>query len=407
MKRTAGTMVMLALLGGCNSSHQPGPGTPNAADGGRPAATDKQAELSVAPEPQRLPDLAASLRLGSPPGHWCPDACSDLQLTAANGGLGSVINSVLHDRDRHTSGVRQASGQEGAAAAPAPLPKNLTGDGPQAAKVRLFNSDLIIINYELKGVDPSGNHGVDLWFRQQGQPWQKAEAAPHQNPPFIIKVNREGLYGFTLLACSPDGSSKPAPRAGDPPQMWMEVDMTKPVVQLLAVEAGIGPKARTWQVRWKAADKNLAPRPITVSYAPTNDGPWTPIATNVENSGRLEWQVAAGIPAHFFVRVEAVDRAGNVGVSQTPNTLPADGAQAEVAILSVEAAAPVYPSHAPRAAATAAPEPNSVANARYNEAEADPSVDVLRDGDGRPVDILQKMRLPVAQPDSHPHRRWR
>ena len=49
-----------------------------------------------------------------------------------------------------------------------------------------------------------------------------------------------------------------APQVGDRPQMWIEVDTTKPVVKLLSVVVGTGPDKGKLTVNWDAKDKNLA-----------------------------------------------------------------------------------------------------------------------------------------------------
>ena len=68
-------------------------------------------------------------------------------------------------------------------------------------------------------------------------------------------------------------------------------------------------------LRWKAHDKNLGPRPVTLSYAEKPTGPWLPIAANVENCGHYDWELPAALPPSLFVKVQAADPSGpnNVG----------------------------------------------------------------------------------------------
>ena len=87
---------------------------------------------------------------------------------------------------------------------------------------------------------------------------------------------------------------------------------------------------------WTATDKNLGPQPITLSYAEYADGPWTPIAAKVENTGRYVWQVPKTAFPRFLIRVEAMDLAGNVGAAQTPEPISLDLAQPVVSILAIE-----------------------------------------------------------------------
>jgi hypothetical protein len=209
---------------------------------------------------------------------------------------------------------------------------------PRAAgpAVRLVNTKRIHVNYEVKDVGPSGVAGVELWYTQDSRTWKKFEGALQKQPPYVVEVTDEGLYGFTLVARSGAGLSKQPPQAGDLPQVWVEVDTTKPTVKLIDTEAGFSAKAQNLIVRWTASDKNLAAKPITISYAEQTEGPWTPLATNLENNGRYVWQLPASVPKRLFVRVEAADTVGNVGLAQSPQPLLIDLAQPTVAILGVE-----------------------------------------------------------------------
>ena len=49
-----------------------------------------------------------------------------------------------------------------------------------------------------------------------------------------------------------------------------------------------------------------------VDTAEQPDGRWTQIAANLPNDGRYVWTMpVSGVPYKFYVRVEAVDKAGN------------------------------------------------------------------------------------------------
>ena len=66
---------------------------------------------------------------------------------------------------------------------------------------------------------------------------------------------------------APEAVDEPAPvghGTNDPPQVWVEVDLTKPQVQLQEVYVGRGSEGGRLAIAWRAADKNLSPRPITI-----------------------------------------------------------------------------------------------------------------------------------------------
>ena len=58
----------------------------------------------------------------------------------------------------------------------------------------------------------------------------------------------------------------------------------------------------------------------------------------MENNGQFEWQPPASVPHRLYVRVEAVDTCGNVGIAQTANPLKFEPA---VAMLTPTAPAEV------------------------------------------------------------------
>jgi hypothetical protein len=49
------------------------------------------------------------------------------------------------------------------------------------------------------------------------------------------------------------------------------------------------------------------------------------IASHLPNNGRYEWQLGPNVsPYSFFVRVEAADKAGNIGSKDTPQPVIVD-----------------------------------------------------------------------------------
>lgn len=211
--------------------------------------------------------------------------------------------------------------------------------GPGGLGVRKVNTRRISLNYKIVEQGKSGVSTVQLWYtRDKGQTWEKYQAAAQPEPPFVIEVHDEGLYGFTLLARSGVGLGPPEPRAGDPPQVWVEVDLTPPRVEITAVDVGVGTQLGKLTINWKATDKNnnLGRQPINLLYAENAEGPWVPIASRLEHTGRYVWSMPDNVPYKFHVRVEAADLAGNVGTADTPRPVAVDLSQPKVQVLGVE-----------------------------------------------------------------------
>src|SRR5205823_9993305 len=138
------------------------------------------------------------------------------------------------------------------------------------------------------------------WYTRDGQVWQKDEGKGRAGPPYLFEAPEAGMYGFTLVARSGLGLGKRPPQRGDTPQVWVEVALTKPAVRLLAVTHGVAAKAREITITWSIAERNLAHRPITLAYAESAEGPWMPLAANLENKGCYVWNMPATAPASFF-----------------------------------------------------------------------------------------------------------
>jgi hypothetical protein len=208
-----------------------------------------------------------------------------------------------------------------------------TGPGPV---VRLVNQKRITLNYQVREVGPSGVSGVELWYTRDGKTWRRDETGTETKPPYIIEVSEEGLYGFTLLAKNGIGLSNDPPKSGDAPQVWVEVDLTKPAVSMTEVRATVDGKGPALKIGWKASDKNMINQPITISYSEKENGPWQPIVSHLDNTGKFVWPLRSDLPGKIFVQVEARDLAGNLGSAKTTTAVQIDLTRPVVQITDVE-----------------------------------------------------------------------
>jgi hypothetical protein len=222
----------------------------------------------------------------------------------------------------------------------------LVGSGLGADAVRvdapvvptiLVNTRRVHLNYEISDVGPSGVSAVELWATRDGKSWQRYSNEPPPSGPLVVHVAEEGRYGFSILVRNGLGLCSAAPKHGDAPQMWVEVDETKPVVKMLHCLVGNGPDAGLLFVKWEATDTNLAAKPVTICTSKTKEGPWTPVEANLEAAGSLAYQMPKDMPYEFYVRVEAADRAGNVGDATVHEAMRVDRARPRGTILGVGA----------------------------------------------------------------------
>lgn len=396
MRGTAGTLLVLAALSGCTftrdqqaaqrlqSIRPPGPATQTAwkqhntavAQAGTKGAAKGPAAPLTPQSP--WPVAAAPHAAPTPPAVAGPNGLTGTLVSATfvetpreaanarpavvlNSGMGGVAAAAV-ELARHAAGAEAGISSP---PAPRPLPAVVqnstvlpppeppilpqtpevrpasaivtpTQPAPSAPSVRMVNGKRIHLNFELKEVGESGISGIELWYTQDTRSWKKYKGQPQTKAPYVVEVDGEGLYGFTMVARSGVGYSRDVPQPGELPQVWVEVDLTRPAVQVTGVELHCNPKTQNLVIGWTASDKNLTARPITLSYAEKAEGPWTPIAANLENSGKFEWAVPAAVPKRIFVRVEATDLVGHLSSAHTASAVLIDRARPTVSILTVE-----------------------------------------------------------------------
>jgi hypothetical protein len=153
-----------------------------------------------------------------------------------------------------------------------------------------------------------------------------------------VPLNKEAMtYGYYVVVKSRAGLGKPAPHAGDLPQIRVELDATPPEATLLRPQAD--PARRdTLVLMWEAVDKNLTDKPITLEWClqPGPDAQWNPIGpAELPNTRRFEWQPPADVPPNVYLRLTVRDTAGNKAVAQTPKPVLIDLIVPEVSNLNL------------------------------------------------------------------------
>ncbi len=191
---------------------------------------------------------------------------------------------------------------------------------------RLTRSRRFSLDYEVDSVTPENLGDVELWGTSDGgRSWMKWGSDNDRTSPFEVEVGSEAIYGFRIVIVARNGVSSRPPQAGDAADIWIQVDASPPVVRLTQAAYGDGEHAGQLDLRWEAADANLTDRPITLSFADRPDGPWTTIAAGVPNTGQFWWPFDPRSPRQIYLRIEAKDAAGNVGMYSLPEPISVEG----------------------------------------------------------------------------------
>jgi hypothetical protein len=196
---------------------------------------------------------------------------------------------------------------------------------PPGERPRMINTRLFELDYDMESVGPSGVSRVELWgTRDAGRTWRLFAVDDDNRSPISVSVDDEGVYGFRIVATSGAGLSQDLPRSGDLPSIWVGVDLTKPAARITKVDLGKGPEEGRMNIAWEAADKLLADRPVTLAFSQNPGGPWTTIATGLENSGNYQWTIDARVPPLIYLRLEVRDEAGNLAIYDRKEPVPLD-----------------------------------------------------------------------------------
>jgi hypothetical protein len=179
------------------------------------------------------------------------------------------------------------------------------------------------LTYGLENTGPSGVRRVTIWKMRPGFAWQKCTEFGDGNKSSVaVAVPTSGRWGFRLIPQNGVGLAEPDPRPGDPPDIWVEVDESKPQVSVTNVTVSSPAEGGYLTVYWKASDTFLSATPITLWYATAPQGsPWIKILDNLPNTGSWSEQVELFKKRienrfEFYLKVTADDEAGNRGEAQ-------------------------------------------------------------------------------------------
>jgi hypothetical protein len=196
---------------------------------------------------------------------------------------------------------------------------------PFGADIKPFhsNSKAFSLDYELEASAGTSVASVDLYgTMDRGKTWKKWGSDPDGRSPFDIKVEDEGLFGFRMVVVSSNNLVTNRPVNGDDADAWILVDTKVPQARLINARYGQGAEAGSLIIEYQANDEFLADRPITLSFSQTPEGPWTTLASGLRNTGRYAWTADPNLPRRIYLRIEAIDGAGNMGVHRLD--LPVD-----------------------------------------------------------------------------------
>jgi hypothetical protein len=199
-----------------------------------------------------------------------------------------------------------------------PLP---AGDRPRMTNSRQFSLD-----YEVDAISPSGIESVELWCTPDGgRTWKRWQQDDDRQSPIDVRLDRDGVFGFRIVIVANSQLATLTPQPGEPADIWVGVDTTRPSIRVTQVNYGQGDRAGQLDIQWQAFDTGLADRPITLSFSEQENGPWHTIAAGLPNSGQYYWPADPRIPRAIYLKAQAIDDAGNIGEHQVDGPISMAG----------------------------------------------------------------------------------
>ncbi|MCD0458469.1 hypothetical protein [Roseiconus lacunae] len=179
---------------------------------------------------------------------------------------------------------------------------------------RFSETNQFSLEYELEAVGATGVESVELYGSLDGGgTWQRWGADPDRQSPFDIITKGEGLFSFRIVVLGNNGLASPSPLAGDKPDIAVLVDQTPPSVRITSARYGEGDRVGSLVVEYDCSDEHLTTRPIALAFSDSLAGPWTTIAAGLQNNGVYVWPADPKLPGQIYLRIDAIDKAGNTG----------------------------------------------------------------------------------------------
>jgi hypothetical protein len=190
------------------------------------------------------------------------------------------------------------------------------------------------LEFEIDRKGPSGVKKIETYITQDdGQTWFRYGETTETNSPLqVVLPEKEGVYGFHMVAYSGVMQSEGPPKNGMPPDVRLHVDRTAPIVEWYPPVPDAN-TANALTLRFSVQDANLAPNSITLEWSRQPNSGWQSISpSNLHNAPapgvphlrECTWLLPADIPDAVFLRLTARDLAGNVGERITRDAVTVD-----------------------------------------------------------------------------------
>ncbi|OGL44230.1 MAG: hypothetical protein A2W05_05265 [Candidatus Schekmanbacteria bacterium RBG_16_38_10] len=191
------------------------------------------------------------------------------------------------------------------------------------------------INVTTDKADLDGMLGIELWHTTDGgENW--ANHGLVEGKPDVLKflAPTDGKYGFLKVIVDKDGKRSITPKYGIKPEIFVVVDTTPPVVELLTPNGGeIFTAGATTVITWIGEDANLLPNTVRIEVSSNNGKNWILISRDESNDGKYYWDIPRTSSQEYRIKVTVSDIAGNVSSDESDANFIVDGLPPEARIV--------------------------------------------------------------------------
>jgi hypothetical protein len=175
---------------------------------------------------------------------------------------------------------------------------------------------------------PEGLASTELWFQghdgAKWGAWQKHAQAFAKDTP-VVWAPPEGRWQIYLRPIKTSGIAGADPsKEPEKVKAQREFIIDRSAPQVAVTYPGSKTKLRggdKYTVTWTAADPYLRNTPISIKWSRDGSGTFETVASDLPNSGTFEWTVPRDMTQTGVLRIEAGDKAGNLGSAESTGIL--------------------------------------------------------------------------------------
>lgn len=212
-------------------------------------------------------------------------------------------------------------------------------ESPTSVSEQLVGNLRVSLNYAIDGIVPSAVTKLEAYaVHEDSRRWMKIGEDSDRTSPIEVTLPAEGRWGIHLAVSAAMRPAAP-PTANEQPDWWIEVDTTAPLVSIDSATLGQGDETGLLVLQWSIRDKHLKSDTVDAYWSSHAEGPWQPIARGLRAEGPYRWPIPREAGARVFIKIEAQDRAGNVGRAVTPQPVSLEAPRPRGRVLGINPAA--------------------------------------------------------------------